>query len=185
MSAAFIPYAGVLVLSRDLEVVFPAAVLIFYAVSSAMFAKRRGECVYNFKISCMNTGQSIHHPSVICPSLPTVSLGFQWSHIFILFQKPPSQRGRLPQTLLIGRSRATNTCRFIINTCCVITDTCFRLHWLFHGDRIRCNEWLNVFFSSQFYMKAAPPPQRRGSSLARQQLIGNCYKDVTCEKSQF
>lgn len=45
MSAALIRYAGVLVLSRDLEVVFPAAVLIFYAVSSSMFAKRGEMCV--------------------------------------------------------------------------------------------------------------------------------------------
>lgn len=149
MSAAFIRYAGVLVLSRDLEVVFPAAVLIFYAVSSAMFANRGGGCVYNFK-NKMYEHRSIH-PSVIRPSLLTASLGFQQSHIFILFQKPPSQFGRLPQTLLIGRHWATNTCRFIINTCCVITDTCFRLHWLFHGDRIRCNEWLNVFFFLNFH----------------------------------
>ena len=55
------------------------------------------------------------------------------------------QHGSVPPTLLIGRHRETNTCHFVINTCCVITDTCFCLHWLFHGDRIGCNEWLNAF----------------------------------------
>lgn len=52
--------------------------------------------------------------------------------------------GRLPQTQLIGRRREANTCRFIINTCCAITDTCFRPHRLYHGDRIECNEWINA-----------------------------------------
>lgn len=36
----------------------------------------------------------------------------------------PLQYGRLAQTLLTGHHCATNTCRFIINTCCVITVTC-------------------------------------------------------------
>lgn len=71
-------------------------------------------------------------------------------HLHYAPESSPSVADCHKDWLLIGCHRATNTCHFIINTCCGITATCFRLHWLFHGDKVESNEWLNAFpsFSS-------------------------------------
>lgn len=111
-----------------------------------------GKCV---RISWLNKGVSIH----LC-NKPTSSLCCR------------NQRGRLPQTLLTGRHWATSTCHFIINTCCVITDTCFCLHWLFYGDKTECHEWLNAFLRSRHWRQSGvPSTHRRRVPTAAEQLF--------------
>lgn len=104
----------------------------------------------------------------IHPSLPDCTIAIPVNPHLHHVPQTSLRCGRLPQTLLIGRRWAANTCHFIINTCCVITDTCFRPHWLFYGGKIECNEWLNALLHLR---QSSTVTLIRGASLLRLLII--------------